>query len=369
MHHWPWRAMIIGAVATVLIYTATRPDPDTSGLSEASTDQLIEQLRSSRNVVQRAAASRLINQGAEAIPQLVAAVEQAPEGQLWQIFLVLEDMYVSADQSVSDAAEDAVEQLSVSHRSDVRKAADDLFNANQSRRQLRAFAKFESFSGRLVASAAGRSGSELSLPDLVVIDAGWTGGEDGLKYVRRMKNLRAVHIGNQAPLSEDAIQGLKTVAQSFRRESEGCLGVELTPDRRSGDLVINWVVLRSPAERAGLRVGDQIMKLDNQPFEDYLDYIRCLCSRPPGDDLPLEIARDGIAIAVTATLGTDFGTGRCRCQGTAAEPALPTTFDDVPRPRGRRLSPPTTDHFISPSTHEHGHHREFPPFQAPGRPR
>src|SRR5262245_37816933 len=112
MHSWTWRVIVFGALLTVLIYTATRPDPETAGLSSASPSQLVDVLGSSRDVVRRSAAARLLAQGTNAIPALINAIPEADDHSLSQIFMVLEDLYVSPDETIADAAEDALEQLS-----------------------------------------------------------------------------------------------------------------------------------------------------------------------------------------------------------------------------------------------------------------
>ncbi len=357
MHHWPWRAILIGAVAIILIYTASRPDPETAGLTQASTGQLIEQLGSSRDVVQRAAASRLISQGAPAVPLLIAAAEDAPEEQLRQIYLVLEDMYVSADQALADSVEDALEQLLLSPRMEVRRLAEALFQANQSRRQLRAFAKIESFSGRLGTTMTSRHMSELAFPDMVIIDAHWTGGNEGLKFVRRMPGLRTVHIGNDAPVSEDAVESLKSVATLIRRESEGCLGVELT--ELYDTLAVRWVVPRSPAERAGLQAGDQLLSMNQRPIREFTAFLEILHGCPPEAVVQFEIRRGSETLTVEALLGSDFGTGRCRCVEDSTEAATPDPVEDLPRGRRRRLNS-LSDHFVSPPAHDVPQIGEFP---------
>lgn len=350
MQNWPWRAVIIGVVATILVYTATRPDPDARSISSAAPEELIEQLGSSRDVVRRAASARLIAEGAGVIPRLVAAAEQADEDQLRQILVVLEDMYVSADASMADAAEDAIEQLSRSERREVRKGAEELIGANMSRRQLRAYNKIESYSGKLMMSPSAVRGGEVHYPDLIVIDSNWTGGDEGLKYLRRLRGVTVVHISDDAPVSETSIKELKDQAQiAVRREYEGCLGVELTD--RFGGLAVRWVVPNSPADIAGLQSYDRLLGLDGERIDLYYDFLRILRSHHPGDVVSLEISRGETNMSLDVKLGTDFATGRCRClEDLDAGQGEAQTNADVDLPLQRAASP-LSDHLASPAAY------------------
>jgi hypothetical protein len=363
MPRWPWRAVLIGVVATVLIYAATRPDPETRGVIHAGPAELIEQLGSSRDVVRRAAAARLIGEGVAAIPHLVAAAKEAPEEQLRQIFLVLEDMYISADQALADAAEDAVELLTQSDRTEVRRGAEDLFASNTSRRQLRAYNKIEMLSGKLLATPlmppqfAGRRSTDTTFPDLVVIGPDWTGGDEGLRYIRRMRGVMAVHISNDAPVSEAAIRALKEFT-TVRRESDGCLGVELT--ERGGGLSIRWVVPGSPADRAGMRPFDRLASLDHEELDGYYEFLSILRRRQAGDVLAVDVLRDNALISLEVVLGSDFGTGRCRCLDEPADAAA-QSHSFAPGP-----SSPVSDSLTSPIPNGPAHPLKFHAGTVPG---
>jgi len=58
----------------------------------------------------------------------------------------------------------------------------------------------------------------------------------------------------------------------------------------------------SPAQRAGLGVGDVIVSVDGKPLERGLDYYIALIERSPGDVLHFEVRRDGEAFETDLTL-------------------------------------------------------------------
>lgn len=365
MHGWTWRATLFGAMVTVLIYTATRPDPETAGLSSASSSQLVDLLSSSRDVVRRSAAARLLAQGANAIPALVNAIPEANEHELNQIFLVLEDLYVSSDENVADVAEDAIEQLAASGTREIRHGAEQVFQSNMSRRHLRACSRIESFGGQFVASPMSyRGGDPLNPFVIAIIKDDWTGGDEGLKYLRRiLPTLIAVHISTEAPVSEDALEMLTSFV-AVRRENEACLGVELQ-ERTDEGLTIRRLVPYSPASVANLQRFDRIVRLAGEPIANYYDFIMQLRKLHYGDQVELVVLRDNAPVPVTVTMGSDFGTGHCRCEGSAVESVEPeelTASEDDGRHGSRYL--PSTDR-VSPIPQEpprprHGAMHDFP---------
>jgi serine protease Do len=61
----------------------------------------------------------------------------------------------------------------------------------------------------------------------------------------------------------------------------------------------------SAAARAGLRVGDVILRLDGNPIVDAGQLSARVGAHAPGDEAALEIWRDGKALTVTVTIGAD----------------------------------------------------------------
>jgi hypothetical protein len=59
----------------------------------------------------------------------------------------------------------------------------------------------------------------------------------------------------------------------------------------------------SPAEQAGIKPGDVIIKLGDKPVTDMKTYAEALRSHKPGDVVTIVVIRDGREVALTATLG------------------------------------------------------------------
>jgi hypothetical protein len=92
----------------------------------------------------------------------------------------------------------------------------------------------------------------------------------------------------------------------------GYLGVQLlnlTPELRShfgvtedAGVMVAKVEPGSPAEQAGLRVGDILTEVDSNPIESSWSLSRYVRGKKEGDSVSLELWRDGGARAVFATI-------------------------------------------------------------------
>lgn len=73
--------------------------------------------------------------------------------------------------------------------------------------------------------------------------------------------------------------------------------------------VIATVMDDTAASRAGLKVGDEILKVDQQPVADFSELVT-LIKPHPGRDVTLEIRRDGQIMSVPLTIGESTNGGK-----------------------------------------------------------
>lgn len=66
------------------------------------------------------------------------------------------------------------------------------------------------------------------------------------------------------------------------------------PDRKGA--IIGEVISGSPADKAGLKVGDVIRKVDNQPIENAQALVDAIAKKKVGQTVGLEIYRNGQTI-------------------------------------------------------------------------
>jgi membrane-associated protease RseP (regulator of RpoE activity) len=105
---------------------------------------------------------------------------------------------------------------------------------------------------------------------------------------------------------EKVIEGKGTMAR------RGYLGVEVTelsPELRAhfgapenAGVMVAKVIAGSPADKAGLKVGDILTSLDGKPVESSVDLRARIRPLADGAALPMELQRDGKPLTVTATI-------------------------------------------------------------------
>ncbi|MCG8583368.1 MAG: PDZ domain-containing protein, partial [Pirellulales bacterium] len=78
----------------------------------------------------------------------------------------------------------------------------------------------------------------------------------------------------------------------------------ILPDRSKGRTRIRFVYPDSPAARAGLSKGDELLAVDDEEVADVDQLRRALSDRAPGDAVSLTLNRNGKSLTVRATLGT-----------------------------------------------------------------
>lgn len=85
------------------------------------------------------------------------------------------------------------------------------------------------------------------------------------------------------------------------KAGDAYLGLRLDPDRK-GCRIIN-VNPDSPAEKAGLKVDDQITKFEGKNVDSMDELSRFLQKRQPGNEVALEVLRGGETLTLRVTLG------------------------------------------------------------------
>lgn len=63
----------------------------------------------------------------------------------------------------------------------------------------------------------------------------------------------------------------------------------------------------SPAEKAGIRAGDVIVRMGEMDVHDLQGLTNALRAHKPGDTVPVVLLRDGQRLTVTVTLGIRGG--------------------------------------------------------------
>jgi hypothetical protein len=125
-------------------------------------------------------------------------------------------------------------------------------------------------------------------------------------------------------------------AQTQPRGQRPILGVfaEAAPGE-SGQMnvFVRQVTPGSPAAQAGLRSGDVITRVDNQPISNFESLINALSQHKPGDKVQVQLRRQGKEQTETVTLGQPPAAREGRTSAFLGIEAAPLTPDDKNRLR------------------------------------
>ncbi|MBK79713.1 MAG: 2-alkenal reductase [Gammaproteobacteria bacterium] len=168
-----------------------------------------------------------------------------------------------------------------------------------------------------IISAKGRTGiSPSPYDDFIQTDAAINPGNSGGALIDAAGHLIGVNtlifsrsggsegIGFAIP-AQLAMSVLNEIVETGR-VTRGWLGVELASTPAPGmavGLEVTRVLARGPADQAGLRTGDLIVAINEQPAVSSSVVSRLIAHAAPGSDIQLDILRGEEAITVTARSG------------------------------------------------------------------
>ncbi|MGH8697641.1 MAG: Do family serine endopeptidase, partial [Burkholderiales bacterium] len=124
-----------------------------------------------------------------------------------------------------------------------------------------------------------------------------TGGYQGVSFAIPIDV--ALDVKNQLVAHGRVVRGrLGVTVQEMSQPLAGSFGMKAA----TGALVSS-IEKDSPAERAGLKAGDVVLKLDGKPIEHSGEFARRIAEMKPGTRSTLELWRDGGAKEVAITVG------------------------------------------------------------------
>jgi putative serine protease PepD len=93
-----------------------------------------------------------------------------------------------------------------------------------------------------------------------------------------------------------------------KKVEQGALGVRVSDATGShAGAQIQQVESGSPAAKAGLKVGDVVVRFDGNPVQSRDDLAGGVKTHQPGDEVTMEVLRDGKSMTLHATLDAASG--------------------------------------------------------------
>jgi hypothetical protein len=315
MRHRFWCLSLVALLATAF---AGEPAAPPKKSDPAQIAQWITDLDHDDFAVREAATLALGRADVAALPVLQAAVRKgSPEVRI-RATQVLVAWYRRADKETIDAVEDALEEL-LDSGGTVGDLSDVAWSSQAQARQDRALARLEALGARV------RYNEEqfgLDREDLmagrrtlahIAITAKWTGGDDGLKFIRRIPPPRSlpftVYRVTGYPASDEAFEALEDAG--IKVEKRGAkLGVGNDPFTPMGEVAgfrVGKMEPGSAAEKAGLQVDDILIGFNDKPIDNFNDLVGYLLQTKPGDKAEFTLLREKQGARVRERVTVELG--------------------------------------------------------------
>jgi hypothetical protein len=277
-----------------------------------------------------ATSERLIGAQAPAVPVLLSVAKDGNLEAAVRAVGILEAIYISADAkgdgTTVDGTEFALDELSRMGRPSVAERADVILESHYDIRERRVVAEIQRFHGVPKYGVPGELGMPWNArfnPAPVAVDRPgdgakdkgeltwliigpkWTGGDDGLKEVARLKRLHTLYRIQGSPVSDEAIVRLRAAIPGLEVQVRGAAKLGITHGGTLGSekgCVITEVQEGEAAANAGLRPQDRILRFGEHEVDDFYSLVDLLRNYRPGEVVDTLIQREDASMTVPITL-------------------------------------------------------------------
>ena len=267
-------------------------------------EQWIRDLNAPEFPRREAATRRLIAAGPDAAELLVKGAQSGSLEATCRITTILRAWYTSGKDELIEPAEAAFEQLAESkNRHIASRAVATLEQYATTIRQDRAIAQIKQLGGTIeVLKFGGRvriAGPEDTRFFMVILGRSWRGGEDGLKYLRRVSGLNSLYLLQDQSTGKIVTPGVTQEAIDELRRALPMLAVDYRGPAFLGVKAmasvticrIDEVPAGTPADRAKLMSGDIVIGFDDKPVASFQELVKLIGTKQPGDVIKLEVLR------------------------------------------------------------------------------
>jgi hypothetical protein len=300
--------LVIGQLVTVvpLIGDETPAAPPIVTRAKPSTDDIdrwVQELNAPEFSKREEATRRLLAAGAVAAEPLVKAAQSSSLETTCRINTILRTWYTSGKEELIEPAEVAFEQLKESKNRHIASRADaTLEQFKDTIRQDRALAEINKLGGsvkELPGNGLRAIGPGDSKQFMVILGRDWRGGDDGLKYVRRLSSNTALYLLHNRVTEKLLTPGVTPEAvEQLRRDMprltiayRGPAFLGISPQNRLPGCYVGDVSPDSPAAKAKIRSGDVVTKFGEKPVSDFEELVMLIQDKQPGDKIKIEVLR------------------------------------------------------------------------------
>ncbi len=267
-------------------------------------DRWVQDLNAPEFTKREEATRRLIAAGAVAADPLVKAAQSSSLETTCRINTILRTWYTSGKEELIEPAEVAFEQLKESKNRHIASRADaTLEQFATTIRQDRALAEINKLGGsvkELTGNGLRAVGPGESKHLMVILGRDWRGGDDGLKFVRRLSSDTTLYLLRNRVTEKILTPGVTPEGvEQLRREMPRLKGVAyrgpaflgISPLNRIPGCFVGDVSPDSPAAKAKIQSGDVVTKFDGKPVADFEELVLLIQDKQPGDKIKIEVLR------------------------------------------------------------------------------
>lgn len=248
------------------------------------------------------ATRKLTDAGLIAAQPLLNAAKSCSLEASVRISAILRQWYTSEIEQLWEPTEAALEVLSQSkNRHIAKRSAATLDQFAFTLRQDRALAEIKKLGGSVkdVNNSRFRGGGEEIKSFMIVLGKDWKGGDDGLKFVRRVSGTMALYLmGNKATdkiltpgVTAEAVAALRRDMPQLMIAFRGPAFLGISPGGRTPGCRVDTVSPDSPADKAKILSGDIIAKFEGKPVADFDELVLLIQDKQPGDKVKLHVLR------------------------------------------------------------------------------
>ncbi|GAB4145298.1 MAG: hypothetical protein Tsb009_17400 [Planctomycetaceae bacterium] len=286
-----------------------------------SVAELIEQLNHKSYKQRRLAEKKLFQRGNESVSHLIAAVNSGTPEISVRALGILEQIYTNpkTEEKTVERVEDGLEAMRDSQNLSVSTRAALVLERNQDLAERRALAAIKQLGGivryydpRDFQQQLGNGfpnppqirGGIIVQPSqktisYVLLGDRWKGGDEGLKYLKRLPGLRNLYVAQNKkfqPASAKALNKLELSIPNLTIQYRGlaCLGVRGAPMTVNGiGCQVTSVEKGSAADKGQIKPFDQIVRFANKPVDNFQTLVKLIAEHSPGETVPVEVIRRG----------------------------------------------------------------------------
>ena len=297
---------------------AQRPGKRYSGKPIA---QLIRDLGSPKYKMRQAATRELVARRRQAMSAIIKTAQGSDLESAARAVMILEQLYadVTLDEADVPRVTATLENLRAKGKPTVSQLAANALARNTDLRERRAIAMIKKLGG-IVEYMTYEQSINRGIPiqpqtnngrpriNFVLLGSKWKGGDDGLKYLRRVSDLPNLYIARNkafSPVTQKALDKLIEAMPGMRVHERGlsCLGV--SGYQNGGGQVgcyVSLVKSKSAAAKGGMRTGDYIVEFGGKKVTDFEALVKLIANHKPGTKVPVTVRRGGSTQKLTVVL-------------------------------------------------------------------